>query len=300
MAEHRHKRETAARRQPRATTLAASLAVLATVGVVAAGVAASNPTTGSLLADTAVDTPSDTATDTATQSAPDTSSRDAAGIPGVVERPSAVTRSASRSKARAERKQAALVRATTIAVRRADTRLWTTAPLNLWTRAGDAAKNVGELPAGERVLVTGRKQSDRTEIVLEGKSRWVTAGYLSEEKPVGGECTNGTSVPSGVSPNIVKVHDAVCGAFPEISTYGTLRSDGEHSQGLAVDIMVSGDRGWQVANYVRENYAELGVSYVIYSQNIWSVERSGEGWRGMPNRGTVTANHYDHVHVTTY
>ena len=143
---------------------------------------------------------------------------------------------------------------------------------------------------------------DREEIVLDGKARWVTSGYLSADKPfaLGGDCTNGTSVPSGVSPNIKLVHEAVCANFPEITAYGTFRGDGEHAQGIAVDIMVSGDRGWQVAEFVRAHYAELGVSYVIYSQNIWSVERSGEGWRGMEDRGSTTANHYDHVHVTTY
>jgi hypothetical protein len=39
---------------------------------------------------------------------------------------------------------------------------------------------------------------------------------------------------------------------------------------------------------------------VIYAQKIWSVKRGGEGWRGMSDRGSVTANHYDHVHVSTY
>jgi hypothetical protein len=96
------------------------------------------------------------------------------------------------------------------------------------------------------------------------------------------------------------VHEAVCAAFPDITSYGTYRSDGEHSMGIAIDIMVSGDRGWQVAEFVRAHYAELGVSYVIYSQRIWSVDRAGEGWRYMSDRGSTTANHYDHVHVTTY
>jgi hypothetical protein len=38
----------------------------------------------------------------------------------------------------------------------------------------------------------------------------------------------------------------------------------------------------------------------MYSQRIWSVERSSEGWRYVEDRGSATANHYDHVHVTTY
>jgi len=96
------------------------------------------------------------------------------------------------------------------------------------------------------------------------------------------------------------VHEAVCAAFPELTSYGTYRADGEHAQGLAIDIMVSGSRGWEVAEFVRANYSELGVNYIMYSQRIWSVDRASEGWRYVEDRGSVTANHYDHVHVTTY
>ena len=76
--------------------------------------------------------------------------------------------------------------------------------------------------------------------------------------------------------------------------------DGEQAQGIAMDTMVAGDRAWQGAEFLREYYSEFGVSYVIHAQRIWSVERSSEGWRAMEDRGSVTANHYDHVHVTTY
>jgi len=188
------------------------------------------------------------------------------------------------------------------AIKAADTQKWTTAPLNLWDQPGDEATKLGEIDEGEQVLVTGRALYERVEIVVDGEARWVTAGYLSTEKPftLGGDCTNGSTVESGVSPNIVKVHEAVCAEFPDITTYGTFRGDGEHAQGIAVDIMVSGDEGYQVAEFVRKYYQELGVSYIIYSQRIWSVERSSEGWRGMSDRGSTTANHYDHVHVTTY
>ena len=79
-----------------------------------------------------------------------------------------------------------------------------------------------------------------------------------------------------------------------------LRGGGDHGVGRAVDIMVSGSLGWQVAEFVRAHYAELGVSYVIYSQRIWSLERGGEGWRAMSDRGSTTANHYDHVHVSVF
>ena len=288
-----HKRDTNARRFPKAHLVAGPLALLATVSTVGIGVLATSPEArDSLVASN-------------TSSLLDIGDRDAV---------------VSRSDSRSDRSSADFVNlqrafdinttrtATMKAVARADKKLWTTVDLNLWTSPKEDAKKVGVLDDTKKVLVTGRKTPERVEIVIDGKSRWVTAGYLSAEKPVAGvgsgnlgaSCTNGSAVPSGVSPNIVAVHEAVCANFPEITTYGTFRGDGDHSQGIAVDIMVSGERGWQVADFVRANFSELGVSYIIYSQNIWSVERGGEGWRGMSDRGSTTANHYDHVHVTTY
>ncbi|MFC5730780.1 MULTISPECIES: hypothetical protein [Nocardioides] len=288
---HSHKRETA-RRTPRAAALAGSLAALATGAVVTAGVMNTSAPDNNLLA---VDPTSSVAGSVSVK---------ARELP-VLSRSGARAGEAEPRAAKAKPSRVDLLlakEAVAKAVRSAETELWTTAPLNLWTRPDQEAKQVGEIEEGERVLVTGREYGERAEVVVGKQARWVTAGYFSDEKPLtlGGDCTNGTTVPSGVSENIKKVHAAVCANFPEIGTYGTFRSDGEHAQGIAVDIMVSGDRGWEVAEFVRANYAALGVNYLIYSQQIWSVDRAGEGWRGMSDRGSATANHYDHVHVTTY
>ena len=307
MADLRHKRDANARLRPRATVVAGTLAVLATASAVTVGIASSEPT--------------------ATEVPVAASVSSSAGIAAeLAERGSVVSRTSDRSLATAPvrqgvrlEKKSALDKmmapaAVQAAVAGADTKLWTTADLNLWLSPAKKAGKSGVLGAEKKVLVTGRSLYGRDEVVVGGTSRWVSAGYLSDEKPVDEQesepaaaaassnatCSNGTSVPSGVSPNIVKVHEAVCAAFPEITTYGTLRSDGEHAQGIAVDIMVSGWRGWQVAEFVRANAGSLGVSYAIHARNIWSVQRSGEGWRGMADRGSTTANHYDHVHVTTY
>ncbi|KRC57741.1 MULTISPECIES: hypothetical protein [unclassified Nocardioides] len=279
-----HKRETA-RRTPRAGLLAGSLAVLATGAVVSAGVLSSPAPDPDLLA-TDGNAPAGSVA-AATRDLP------------VLSR-GGTDRSADAVGSRVDRMVAAA--ATAKAVAGADRKRWTTASLNLWTRPDKAGRKVGEIGDGEKVLITGRSYADRVEIVVGGKARWVTTGHLSDEKPlsIAADCTNGTTVPAAVSPNIKKVHEAVCANFPEIGTYGTFRGDGEHAQGIAVDIMVSGPRGWEVAEFVRANASALGVAYVIFSQKIWSVERSGEGWRGMSDRGSVTANHYDHVHVTTY
>ncbi len=57
-------------------------------------------------------------------------------------------------------------------------------------------------------------------------------------------------------------------------------------------------QGQAVADYVRAHATELGVTYVIWRQHIWSVARSSEGWRLMEDRGSPTQNHFDHVHVS--
>ena len=100
-----------------------------------------------------------------------------------------------------------------------------------------------------------------------------------------------------------KVYRAICAAFPEVSSFGGRRGGdgGFHGTGQAVDAMISDSAaGWRLARWLRANASRLGVSEVIYSQKIWTVQRSGEGWRGMSSRGSATANHYDHVHVSVY
>lgn len=293
MATPRHKRETA-RRRPTAVLLAAPFALLATGAAVGVGVADSEPPA-------------------------DIRAVDESPTSDVADRGPVVSRGGSRSplnppaqtlKVTAEPQlsrvdKALLPQRVAAAIREGDTPLWTTTELNLWTRPDKRARQVGVLDAGKKVPVTGREMLGRQEIVLDGQARWVTSGYLSATKPdpgpsLGGQCTNGTSVPSSVSPNIRAIHQSVCANFPEITTYGTLRGDGEHAQGIAMDIMVACDRAWQVAEFLREYSTEFGVNYVIHARRIWSVERSSEGWRSMEDRGSVTANHYDHVHVTTY
>jgi hypothetical protein len=40
------------------------------------------------------------------------------------------------------------------------------------------------------------------------------------------------------------------------------------------------------------------VTEVIWARRIWTVQRNSDGWRSMEDRGSATANHFDHVHVT--
>jgi hypothetical protein len=208
-------------------------------------------------------------------------------------------------------------------------RVWMTAGLNVWSGPGENYTLLEVLPAGTKVPVTGEIADGQwAEIEYDGLSRWVNADYLSTSKPqapeqttdseapsTGGSsdppstgglsaapCASGSDVESGLMANAIAVHRAVCAAFPSVTAYGGLRpgDSGEHGQGLALDIMVTGATGDQIAEFVRANSGALGVSEVIWAQRIWTVERSSEGWRPLEDRGSDTANHYDHVHVTVY
>ena len=78
----------------------------------------------------------------------------------------------------------------------------------------------------------------------------------------------------------------------------------DHGKGLAVDVMVpvGSEVGNQVAQYAVDNIANAGISYVIYRQQFYAPVNNIYGpantWNQMPDRGSVTENHYDHVHVS--
>ena len=82
--------------------------------------------------------------------------------------------------------------------------------------------------------------------------------------------------------------------------FGMRDNVSDHPLGLALDFMVYKDssNGHAIASYAQANYARLGVKYIIWNQRIWNPSRSGEGWRLQANRGSDTANHKDHVHVS--
>lgn len=84
------------------------------------------------------------------------------------------------------------------------------------------------------------------------------------------------------------------------TVYGYRSSTGDHGRRLAADFMVYYNRtkGYQIAEFAKKHHTELNISYIIWNQRIWSVGRASEGWRLMADRGSRTANHKDHVHVS--
>ena len=188
---------------------------------------------------------------------------------------------------------------------------YATVALNVRVKADPGAPLLTVLEAGSKVSITGTTDGPWRQIVRDGKGVWVKKQYLATKKPApkasgavsGAACQGGSGMEQGLTPDAITVHRALCARYPQITAYGGVRQGdgGEHGSGRAVDAMISDSTvGWQIAKWVRANAGRLGVSQVIYSQHIWTVQRSSEGWRSMPDRGSATANHYDHVHVTVY
>lgn len=287
MAEGRHKRDTDARQglakrsRPRAAVIAGPVALVATAAVVSTGVslssvpfaAPSSSTTSPLAGLTA-----------------------AAPVPGedpaLVDRKATVSRSADRREAKAAKE---------------GDQMWTTTDLNVWTSAGKAALQDGEVGGGTKITATGRVMDGRQEVVVDGSLRWVTDGYLTDDKPP--VVASGTSmapcpdpgVESGLKSSIIYVYRSVCHAYPQITSYGGWDAHGEHSSGRALDIMTSDVQlGTAIAEYLRAHASEFHLYDILWRQRIWTPVRAAEGWRTFPSRGSATADHYDHVHVSTY
>lgn len=184
--------------------------------------------------------------------------------------------------------------------------MYVTAALNVRTGPSQEHDVIAVLPYGARVGVSGKSDGAWVQIVHDDRAAWVNGDFLAESEPGPeisyAECPDGTAVESGLTPDAIRVYRAVCAQFPAVGSWGGLRGGGgEHSTGHALDIMVSSSSlGDAIAAWVREHYKELGVSEVIWSQQIWTVQRADDGWRWMEDRGSTTANHYDHVHVTVY
>ncbi len=163
------------------------------------------------------------------------------------------------------------------------------------------------IDAAAKVKITDVTEDGFRQIIYKDEPRWVTAEYLSKSKPKasasGGlssaACASGSGVEGGLGANAIAAHRAICARFPQVTAYGGYRAgSANHSSGRALDVMVSGAAGQEIANWARANASALGITEVIHAQRIWTTQRAGDGWRGMSDRGSATANHYDHVHLS--
>jgi len=114
---------------------------------------------------------------------------------------------------------------------------------------------------------------------------------------------------NGLTPHTKKMKVALAKKFG-IKSFSLFRAgddDGTghgHNSGMAVDFMVpvNSAQGDQLVEYLTKHMDELGVYYIIWKQKYYMTQNNIYGpantWNIMPDRGGVTANHYDHVHVS--
>ena len=110
---------------------------------------------------------------------------------------------------------------------------------------------------------------------------------------------------AGLQPQTAAFKEEIANLFGITSFSGYRPGDsGDHGRGLAIDFMVpvSSALGDQIAEYAVKNMASRGINYIIWKQRFYAPYDSKYGpaytWNPMPDRGSVTENHYDHVHVS--
>lgn len=111
----------------------------------------------------------------------------------------------------------------------------------------------------------------------------------------------------GLRPQTIKFKEQVINELGLTDIGGYRPGDPEdHGKGLAIDVMVpeSSEIGDRVAQYAIDHMQENGISYIIWKQRFYAPVNNIYGpantWNEMPDRGSVTENHYDHVHVSFY
>ena len=130
------------------------------------------------------------------------------------------------------------------------------------------------------------------------------ATYAAPAAPDYASIAASKSENAGLQPQTAAFKEEVANLFGITSFSGYRPGDsGDHGKGLAIDFMVpvSSALGDQIADYAIQNMASRGINYIIWKQRFYAPYDSKYGpaytWNPMPDRGSVTENHYDHVHV---
>ena len=166
------------------------------------------------------------------------------------------------------------------------------------------AKKAAELKAKQETEAKAAKEAEAKK-AAEAKQTTTVAGGLPEVTAA--ELADPAM--NGLTPHTKKMKVALAKKFG-ITSFSLFRAgddDGTghgHNSGMAVDFMVpvNSAQGDQLAEYLTKHMDELGVYYIIWKQRFYMPQQNIYGpantWNIMPNRGGVTANHYDHVHVS--
>ena len=178
--------------------------------------------------------------------------------------------------------------------------------------SASAEEAVAETPVVEETTTT---EAPVTETVAETQSTPSTyqaeasqgssATYAAPAAPDYASIAASKSENAGLQPQTAAFKEEIANLFGITSFSGYRPGDsGDHGKGLAIDFMVpvSSALGDQIADYAIQNMASRGISYIIWKQRFYAPYPSKYGpaytWNPMPDRGSITENHYDHVHVS--
>lgn len=137
------------------------------------------------------------------------------------------------------------------------------------------------------------------------ETKMVSTTYAAPAAPDYAGLAVAKSENAGLQPQTAAFKEEIANLFGITSFSGYRPGDsGDHGKGLAIDFMVaeSSELGDKIAEYAIQNMARRGISYIIWKQRFYAPFDSKYGpantWNPMPDRGSVTENHYDHVHVS--
>ena len=188
------------------------------------------------------------------------------------------------------------------------------------TQASPQAESTVETtttPVEEKAIETTATSLEEVKEVASSEATPAVSTYQLEEKKTVSTTYAAPAAPdyaglavakaenAGLQPQTAAFKEEIANLFGITSFSGYRPGDsGDHGKGLAIDFMVpeSSELGDKVAEYAIQNMASRGISYIIWKQRFYAPFDSKYGpantWNPMPDRGSVTENHYDHVHVS--
>ena len=188
------------------------------------------------------------------------------------------------------------------------------------TQASPQAESAVEattMPVEEKGTETTATSSEAQEVAASSETTAAVSTYQPEETKTASTTYAAPAAPdyaglavaksenAGLQPQTAAFKEEIANLFGITSFSGYRPGDsGDHGKGLAIDFMVpeSSELGDKIAEYAIQNMASRGISYIIWKQRFYAPFDSKYGpantWNPMPDRGSVTENHYDHVHVS--
>ncbi|HGR7802616.1 TPA: LysM peptidoglycan-binding domain-containing protein [Streptococcus pneumoniae] len=181
----------------------------------------------------------------------------------------------------------------------------------------ESAVEATTMPVEEKATETTATSSEAKEVASSNGATAAVSTYQPEETKTISTTYEAPAEPdyaglavaksenAGLQPQTAAFKEEIANLFGITSFSGYRPGDsGDHGKGLAIDFMVpeSSELGDKIAEYAIQNMASRGISYIIWKQRFYAPFDSKYGpantWNPMPDRGSVTENHYDHVHVS--